>query len=77
MATAAQIQANQHNAQLSTGPRTAEGKARSAANSTRHGFCSQSVLLPGDDPALGRPHRCCCRCDRHARFLGRCSGPLC
>ena len=51
MATQAQIEANQANARRSTGPRTAAGKARSAANSTRHGFCPQSVLLPGDDLA--------------------------
>jgi hypothetical protein len=51
MATPAQIKANQSNAQHSSGPRTAEGKARSAANGMRHGFCSQTVLLPGDDPA--------------------------
>jgi hypothetical protein len=51
MATPSQIEANRANARRSTGPRTAAGKARSAANSTRHGFCSQSVLLPGDDPA--------------------------
>jgi uncharacterized protein YecA (UPF0149 family) len=51
MATPAQIEANQANGRRSHGPRTAEGKARSSANSLRHGFCSQSVLLPGDDPA--------------------------
>ena len=51
MATPAQLKANRANARHSPGPRTAKGKARSAANSTRHGFCSQSVLLPGDDPA--------------------------
>ena len=51
MATPAQITANQANAQHSTGPRSAEGKARSALNHLNHGFRSQSVLLPGDDPA--------------------------
>lgn len=51
MATAAQFLANQANAQLSTGPTSLAGKARSARNSLRHGFQSQSVLLPGDDPA--------------------------
>jgi len=51
MATAAQISANRANAQRSTGPCTPAGKAVSARNSTRHGFRSQSVLLPGDDPA--------------------------
>ena len=51
MATSAQINANQSNAAQSTGPQTAAGKAASARNATRHGFRSQSVLLPGDDPA--------------------------
>ncbi|MEZ5402860.1 MAG: SEC-C domain-containing protein [Bryobacteraceae bacterium] len=51
MATAAQAAANRANARRSTGPRTPEGKAASAANGVRHGFRSQSVLLPSDDPA--------------------------
>jgi hypothetical protein len=51
MSTDAQLSANQANAELSTGPRTAEGKAASSRNNLRHGFRSQSVLLPGDDPA--------------------------
>jgi hypothetical protein len=40
MATAARILANQANAQLSTGPRTPEGKARSSQNSRSHGLFS-------------------------------------
>ena len=51
MATPAQLEANRANAKKSTGPRTAEGKARSAENSFRHGFRSRSPLAPGDDPA--------------------------
>jgi hypothetical protein len=50
MATDAQITANRGNALHSTGPRSEEGKARSARNNLRYGFRSQSVLLPGDDP---------------------------
>jgi len=50
MTSPQQTAANQRNAQHSTGPRSAEGKARAAANSTRHGFRSQTVLLPTDDP---------------------------
>ena len=51
MATPAQLLANRANAARSTGPRTAAGKRVSAANATRHGFRSQTVLLAGDDPA--------------------------
>jgi hypothetical protein len=51
MASAAQIAANQANAQLSTGPRTPEGKAAVARNRTTHGLSSPGFfLLPGEDP---------------------------
>ena len=46
MATTAQIDAN---AWLSTGPRTTEGKAAVARNSTRHGFTGQFGILPWED----------------------------
>ncbi len=36
MTSAAQIEANRRNARLSTGPRTAEGKARSSRNAVKH-----------------------------------------
>jgi hypothetical protein len=51
MATAAQITANRANAQKSTGPRSAEGKAASRFNALKHGIDAQSVVLPGEDPA--------------------------
>jgi hypothetical protein len=35
----------------STGPRTAEGKARSSRNSTVHGLTGKCPILPGEDPA--------------------------
>jgi hypothetical protein len=38
------IQANRRNALLSTGPKTAEGKARSRANSLKHGLCASVVV---------------------------------
>ena len=38
MASPAQIHANQVNAQNSTGPKTAEGKARASRNNLRHGL---------------------------------------
>ena len=43
------IEANRRNAQKSTGPRTDAGKAKSATNSTIHGFSSlnQNPLAPG------------------------------
>jgi hypothetical protein len=55
-ATATQARAkryaiNRLNAQNSTGPRTAEGKARSAMNALSHGLTAISPLLPSEDRA--------------------------
>jgi hypothetical protein len=49
MSTAAQIRANQHNAQHSTGPRTEAGKAISSKNALATGLTGRTVLLPTDD----------------------------
>jgi hypothetical protein len=49
MATLKQIEANRRNAQLSTGPRTPEGKAVVSLNSLRHGLRARTVVLPGED----------------------------
>ena len=50
MSSVAQIEANQTNAQFSTGPTTAEGKARSSANATKLGlYAKQAVLLTAED----------------------------
>src|ERR1051326_4042981 len=49
MATAAQITANHSNAQLSTGPRTEEGKARVARNAVRHGLTATHLVVREDD----------------------------
>ena len=38
--TPARLAANRRNAQQSTGPRSARGKAQSRLNGLRHGFCS-------------------------------------
>jgi hypothetical protein len=50
MATAAQIIANRANAQLSTGPRTAQGQQASSSNPKSHGLTSRSAFVPGEDP---------------------------
>jgi hypothetical protein len=47
MSSQRKIQANRRNARKSTGPRTAEGKARSSGNSRNH-FCNQLPLVPGE-----------------------------
>ena len=44
-------EANRQNAQLSTGPRTAEGKLASSRNSLKHGLASAVPIIPGEDPA--------------------------
>ena len=49
MATAAQITANQSNAQHSTGPRTEEGKARVASNAVRHGLAARNLVIREDE----------------------------
>jgi len=43
MSSPQQILANQANAQLSTGPRTAEGKLTASKNSFRHGLAATSI----------------------------------
>jgi hypothetical protein len=40
---------NRENAQSSTGPKTAEGKAMSSRNSLKHGMYSKIALLPDED----------------------------
>src|ERR1700737_413477 len=49
MATDAQIEANQANAQKSTGPRTMEGKMKSRRNALKHGMASEGKVLPPSD----------------------------
>ncbi len=51
MATEAQIAANRRNAQASTGPTTAEGKARVSRNATIFGLYSAAdTVQPGQEP---------------------------
>ena len=47
----ARLQANRRNAQLSCGPKSAEGKARSRANAVKHGLTGAGVALPSEDAA--------------------------
>ena len=53
MSSPSQSLANHENAQLSTGPRTPDGKRASSLNAIRHGLTSQLLALPGEDQA---PH---------------------
>ena len=50
MTTERQIEANRQNAQASTGPRTAEGKAKVSRNAEKHGLFSRHVVIEGEDP---------------------------
>jgi hypothetical protein len=44
------LAANRANAQLSTGPRTLEGKARSGRNALKHALLSSQILMEHEDP---------------------------
>jgi hypothetical protein len=50
--TEKQIQANRERAKKSTGPRTPEGKARSARNALKHGMYAEALLIFGDNERL-------------------------
>ena len=47
----AKLAANSANAQLSTGPRTADGKARSARNAQKHGLSAAELVIRPDEQA--------------------------
>jgi hypothetical protein len=52
----ARLEANQSNAQLSTGPKTEDGKAKSCLNAVKTGLTGRTVLLAADDAAAYELH---------------------
>src|SRR5436190_4494801 len=50
--SASKRRANRRNAKQSTGPRTADGKARSSRNATSHGLYCAALVLPGESHEL-------------------------
>src|SRR4051794_27565853 len=50
------LAANRANAQLSTGPKTTEGKAASSLNAVRTGLTGRTVLLATEDAAAYEAH---------------------
>ncbi len=50
------LAANRANAQLSTGPRSIEGKAVSSLNAVKTGLTGRTVLLPSDDAEAYQQH---------------------
>jgi hypothetical protein len=51
MATEQQIAANRLNAELSTGPKSPEGRKRSSMNALRHGLTGQVTTMTDEDRA--------------------------
>jgi hypothetical protein len=56
--SASQRAANRANAQLSSGPKTPEGKAKSCLNAVKTGLTGRTVLLPAEDAARYQQHVC-------------------
>jgi hypothetical protein len=52
----AHLAANRANAKLSTGPTSAEGRAKSSMNAVKTGLTGRAVLLPGDDALAYQQH---------------------
>jgi hypothetical protein len=57
----AQVAANRANAQLSSGPKSSAGKAKSSLNALSHGLTSKTVVMAGEDNA------------EYARLLSSCT----
>ena len=51
MSSPSQIEANRRYSQLSTGPRTPEGKPVSRLNALKSGINAKAQVIPGEDPA--------------------------
>ncbi len=56
--SASQLAANRANSQLSTGPKTPEGRAISCLNAVKTGLTGRTVLLPAEDAARYEQHVC-------------------
>jgi hypothetical protein len=54
--TPQRLAANRANAQFSTGPKTAEGRAKSSLNAVRTGLTGRTVLLPSEDGEAYEAH---------------------
>lgn len=46
------LAANRRHAERSTGPRTAEGKSKSARNAYKHGFFALKLFIPGEEAGV-------------------------
>jgi len=51
MSTKAQILANRHNAQKSTGPRSSQGKAAVSQNAVQHGLSARQTIISSESQA--------------------------
>jgi hypothetical protein len=57
MTTPSQTAANQADAQHSTGPKTQEGKTRSAENNLRHGLAAGRLIIPANAKPNTKPSK--------------------
>ena len=74
MSTASQI-ANAANAQLSTGPRTEEGKRQSSQNARTHGLTTQHPVIPDEDRAAFHQLRAELQAETKPGFTSACRAP--
>ncbi len=56
MSSQAQVAANQANAQLSTGPKSPEGKAKSSRNALKTGLTGRTIMLAKDQAEIYEHH---------------------